>query len=68
MSNGTTVKKRNGRGTEPLDLEKMHKMVEEACKGIAGVSASQVEIQSGIQFYQMKKTDVNSLQHGKIKY
>jgi len=51
MSNGTTVKKRNGRGTEPLNLEKMHKMVEEACKGIAGVSASQVEIQSGIQFY-----------------
>ena len=38
MSNGTTVKKRNGRGTEPLDLEKMHKMVEEACKGVAGLS------------------------------
>ena len=51
MSNGTTVKKRNGRGTEALNLEKMHKMVEEATKGIAGVSASQVEIQSGIQFY-----------------
>jgi len=45
------VKKRNGRGIEPLDLEKMHKMVEEACDGVAGVSASQVEIQSGIQFY-----------------
>ena len=44
MSNGTTVKKRNGRGTEPLNLEKMHRMVEEACKGIAGVSASQVEL------------------------
>jgi len=26
-------------------------MVEEACKNLAGVSASQVEIQSGIQFY-----------------
>ena len=51
MSNGIKVKKRNGRGTESLDLEKMHKMVEEACKGLAGVSASQVEIQSGIQFY-----------------
>ena len=51
MSNGTTVKKRNGRGTEPLNLEKMHKMVEEATTGLAGVSASQVEIQSGIQFY-----------------
>ena len=51
MSNGINVKKRNGRGTESLNLEKMHKMVEEACKGIAGVSASQVEIQSGFQFY-----------------
>ena len=45
------VKKRNGRGTESLQLDKMHKMVEMACDGLAGVSASQVEIQSGIQFY-----------------
>ena len=51
MSNGTTVKKRNGRGVEPLNLEKIHVMCEEACQGLAGVSASQVEIQSGIQFY-----------------
>ena len=51
MSNGVTVKKRNGRGVEPLDLDKIHVMVEEACKNLAGVSASQVEIQSGIQFY-----------------
>jgi len=50
MSNGTKVKKRNG-SIEPLNLEKMHVMCEEACKGLAGVSASQVEIQSGIQFY-----------------
>jgi len=51
MTNGIKVKKRNGRGTEVLQLEKMHKMVEMACEGLAGVSASQVEIQSGIQFY-----------------
>ena len=52
MSNGSIkVKKRNGRGIEPLDIAKVHKMVEEACTGLAGVSASQVEIQSGIQFY-----------------
>jgi ribonucleoside-diphosphate reductase alpha chain len=50
MSNGLKVKKRNG-SIEPLDLEKMHIMCEEACKDLAGVSASQVEIQSGIQFY-----------------
>ena len=50
MSNGTKVIKRNGR-VEPLDLEKMHLMVEEACMDLAGVSASQVEMQSGIQFY-----------------
>ena len=50
MSNGTKVKKRDGR-IELLELDKMHVMVEEACKGLAGVSASQVEINSGIQFY-----------------
>ena len=50
MSNGTKVIKRNGT-IQPLNLEKMHVMVEEACKNLAGVSASQVEIQSGIQFY-----------------
>ena len=50
MSNGTKVVKRDG-SIQPLDLEKMHVMAEEACKNLAGVSASQVEIQSGIQFY-----------------
>ena len=50
MSNGTKVQKRDGR-IEPLDLDKMHLMVEEACEGLAGVSASQVEMNSGIQFY-----------------
>ena len=55
MSNGTKVVKRNG-SIEPLDLEKMHKMVEESCKNLAGVSASQVEISSGIQFFDGMKT------------
>jgi ribonucleoside-diphosphate reductase alpha chain len=50
MSNGTKVIKRNG-AIESLDLDKLHLMVEEACKDLAGVSASQVEMQSGIQFY-----------------
>jgi len=50
MSNGLKVTKRNG-AIESLDLEKMHKMVDEACRGLAGVSASQVEMTSGIQFY-----------------
>ena len=50
MSNGIKVKKRDGR-IESLDLEKMHVMVEEACRDLAGVSASQVEMKSGIQFY-----------------
>ena len=50
MSNGLKVTKRNG-SVEKLDLDKMHKMVDEACKGLAGVSASQVEMTSGIQFY-----------------
>jgi ribonucleoside-diphosphate reductase alpha chain len=56
MSNGTKVVKRNG-AVEPLDLDKMHLMVEEACKGLAGVSASQVEMTSGIQFYDGISTE-----------
>jgi ribonucleoside-diphosphate reductase alpha chain len=50
MSNGTKVVKRNGT-IQSLDLNKLHLMVEEACKDIAGVSASQIEMHSGIQFY-----------------
>jgi len=50
MSNGIKVKKRDG-STESLNLDKIHNMVECACGGLAGVSPSQVEIQSGIQFY-----------------
>ena len=50
MTNGINVLKRDG-SIEPLNLEKMHVMCEEACQNLAGVSASQVEIQSGIQFY-----------------
>jgi ribonucleoside-diphosphate reductase alpha chain len=56
MSNGLKIKKRDGR-VESLDLEKMHIMVEESCKGLTGVSASQVEMQSGIQFYNGISTD-----------
>ncbi len=51
MTQNINVKKRNGRGIEPLDLNKIHVMVEEACKDITGVSASQVEIQSSLSFY-----------------
>ena len=42
--------KRNGT-KEPLDLDKLHKVVFWATDGITGVSASEVEIKSHIQFY-----------------
>ena len=45
------VKKRNGRGTEPLNLEKIHEMVEQACQDLSGVSASQVEMNAELSFY-----------------
>lgn len=50
------VTKRDGR-REPLDLEKLHKVVFWATAGITGVSASEVEIKSHIQFYNGIKTD-----------
>ena len=49
------VLKRNG-VLEPLDLEKMHKVVFWATRGIENVSASEVEIRSQIQFYDGIKT------------
>ena len=45
------VVKRNGRGKVPLDIEKIHEMVEHACEDITGVSASEVEMNSGLQFH-----------------
>ena len=45
------VIKRNGRGKVPLDIEKIHEMVEYACEDITGVSASEVEMNSGLQFH-----------------
>ena len=45
------VKKRNGRGSESLNIDKIHEMVEYACEDISGVSASQVEMNSDLQFY-----------------
>ena len=52
-----SVKKRNGRGLEPLNIDKIHEMVEYACEDITGVSASQVEMNSGLQFYNGITTD-----------
>ena len=51
------VKKRKNRGTEPLNIEKIHEMVEYACEDITGVSSSQVEMKSGLQFYDGITTD-----------
>ena len=49
------VTKRDGR-KEPLDIEKLHKVVFWATENISGVSASELEIRSQIQFYNNIKT------------
>jgi ribonucleoside-diphosphate reductase alpha chain len=55
------VTKRNGR-REPLDLEKLHRVVFWACEGITGVSPSEVEIRSSLQFYDgIPTTDVQEM-------
>lgn len=50
------VTKRDG-SKEPLDLDKFHRVVSFACEGLSGVSASEVELKSHIQFYNNIKTD-----------
>lgn len=55
MSNIQVIK-RNG-SKEILNLDKLHKVVFHACEGISGVSPSEVELKSAIQFYNGITTD-----------
>ena len=65
MVESINVVKRGGRGKEPLNIEKIHEMVEYACEDISGVSSSQVEMTSGLQFTDGITTD--DIQHILIK-
>jgi ribonucleoside-diphosphate reductase alpha chain len=58
MNNNIQITKRDGT-REDLELDKLHKVVFYACEGITGVSASEVEIRSHIQFYSgMSSVDI----------
>ena len=50
------VTKRDGR-LEPIDLDKIHRVVTWAADGLKNVSVSQVELKSHIQFYNGIRTD-----------
>ncbi|NQZ56350.1 MAG: ribonucleoside-diphosphate reductase subunit alpha [Lentisphaeraceae bacterium] len=50
------VTKRDGQ-TEPINLDKIHKVITWAAKGLENVSVSQVELKSHIQFYDGIKTE-----------
>jgi len=56
MNNNLFVTKRNGE-KEPIDLEKIHKVIDWAAAGLDNVSVSQVELKSHIQFYDGIKTE-----------
>ena len=55
-SSNLKVTKRNGE-TEVLDLDKIHRVITWAAKGLDNVSVSEVEIRSHIQFYDGIKTE-----------
>ena len=55
MSNGTMIIKRDG-SKEHLNIDKIHKVVMHACEGLAGVSASLIEMNANIQFYDGMST------------
>ena len=50
MSDITMIVKRSGE-KEELNIDKIHKVVEYACDGLAGVSSSLIEMNANIQFY-----------------
>ena len=55
------VIKRSGEKT-PLDLDKIHAMAEHACRGLAGVSESQVEMNANLQFFDgIKTSDIQEI-------
>jgi ribonucleoside-diphosphate reductase alpha chain len=56
MSNGTMIVKRDGT-KEHLNIDKIHKVVEHACEGLAGVSSSQIEMNANLQFYDGMSTN-----------
>lgn len=56
-TDGMQVTKRDGR-LEPIDLDKIHRVVAWAAEGLDNVSVSQVELNSAIQFYDGMKTQV----------
>ena len=58
------VTKRDGT-REPLDINKFHKVAMYACEGLSGVSVSDLEIKTHIQFYNGIKT--NDIQETLIK-
>ncbi|SOU40795.1 class 1a ribonucleoside-diphosphate reductase subunit alpha [Pseudoalteromonas carrageenovora] len=55
MNQQLSVSKRDGR-KEPLDLDKIHRVIEWAAEGLKNVSVSQVELKSHIQFYDGIRT------------
>jgi ribonucleoside-diphosphate reductase alpha chain len=61
MSNGIHIVKRNGT-KDLLNIEKIHKVVEHACDGLAGVSSSQIEMNANLQFYDgMSTTEIQEI-------
>lgn len=55
MNQPLYVTKRDGT-REPLDLDKIHRVIDWAAEGLQNVSVSQVELKSHIQFYDGIKT------------
>src|SRR5690606_28343612 len=56
MNQQLFVTKRSGE-REPLDLDKIHRVIDWAAEGLHNVSVSEVEIKSRIQFYDGIKTE-----------
>ncbi|EIJ71416.1 class 1a ribonucleoside-diphosphate reductase subunit alpha [Pasteurella bettyae] len=55
MNKALMVTKRDGQ-IEPLDLDKIHRVITWAAEGLDNVSVSQVELRSHIQFYEGIRT------------
>ena len=61
MNGHMKVVKRDG-SIEPLTLDKIHRMCEFSCEDLAGVSASQVEMNANLQFFDgIKSSEIQEI-------
>ena len=67
MADVINVVKRNGRGKEPLNIEKIHEMVEYACEDVS-IASTQNKIIHNFMIYYNKRYSTNLIKSFRFNF